>query len=370
MTRKMGTWYLVLLVPFFLPASCVCQDSQIFGVSKDVSYYTVELAKRFKINQDEAKSDFLEFTKRPHPFGSDRQRELASYLLARARSLQLEVYEEQFSMATPNPEAGKNGTSFVIEKIGYNIFARTKTFPQADCSVVLASHYDTKIVPGVDYVGANDSGSSSVLLLQLMAYLSREMKDMNGLMSEGPRCNITALWLDGEESQLWEWDAGLLQHPARIIDNTYGSRHAANMLTSCSLFEKETKCWPLRMGGTALPAFILLDMVGSPDLKLTREKNSSKKLVRLMERFAQKLDLSHVIDKESHAVSDDHEPFLKAGVHAVDLIDFNHLSTWHRAGDDLSTISYESMELAGKLAISMAVSISLEPKVFLGHADK
>ncbi|MBK7644134.1 MAG: M28 family peptidase [Planctomycetes bacterium] len=81
--------------------------------------------------------------------------------------------------------------------------------------VILASHYDTKLARGRfarPFVGANDGGSSTAVLLELARALAKA----------GPRTlTYRFLFLDGEEAVRWDW-AG--------EDNTYGSRQHAQAL--------------------------------------------------------------------------------------------------------------------------------------------
>ena len=51
---------------------------------------------------------------------------------------------------------------------------------------------------------------------------------------------------------------------------------------------------------------------------------------------------------EPFAVEDDHVPFLKAGVPAVDLIDLEY-APWHTAEDTLDKVSARSMEVVGRV---------------------
>ena len=44
---------------------------------------------------------------------------------------------------------------------------------------------------------------------------------------------------------------------------------------------------------------------------------------------------------------DDHEPFLRAGIPAVDLIQLNGYPYWHRPDDTLDKVSAKSMKIVG-----------------------
>jgi len=100
--------------------------------------------------------------------------------------------------------------------------------------VVLGSHYDTKSGIGPNFVGANDSGSSTGLLLELASALEK---------STHPFAEIRCIFFDGEEA---------VRHYGPT-DGLHGSRHAARML-------KEE--------GVPVRAVINMDMVGDRDLKI------------------------------------------------------------------------------------------------------
>ena len=51
------------------------------------------------------------------------------------------------------------------------------------------------------------------------------------------------------------------------------------------------------------------------------------------------------------AVEDDHVPFLRAGVPAVDLIDLDY-PAWHTADDTLDQVAPESLQAVGDVLIA------------------
>jgi glutaminyl-peptide cyclotransferase len=55
-------------------------------------------------------------------------------------------------------------------------------------------------------------------------------------------------------------------------------------------------------------------------------------------------------------VTDDHIPFLQAGVPAIDLIDFD-FPCWHRRCDDLSIVSARSLDAVGETMIEFLRSL-------------
>jgi glutaminyl-peptide cyclotransferase len=189
--------------------------------------------------------------------------------------------------------------------------------------IALASHYDTKLMEGKNFVGANDAGSSTGLLLEL----ARVLAD-----SKGPQ-DYWFVFLDGEEAFV-EWST---------FDSTYGSRHLAQRWKGEGLVPK-------------IRALILLDMIGDKDLDVWYETNSTKRLMDLFWSTAQRLGLGSILSNIKGAVGDDHLPFLDVGIPSVDIIDLNYgpeNSFHHTTADTLDKISPESMEKVGRVVLAM-----------------
>jgi glutaminyl-peptide cyclotransferase len=189
--------------------------------------------------------------------------------------------------------------------------------------IVIAGHYDT-LFGRKDFVGANDAGSSTGILLELADQFRSQLKN-------GKRTgySVWLVWLDGEEAfQHWT-----------DTDSTYGSRHLADK-------------W--KQDGTAakIKAFILADMIGDSDLNLERDNNSTPWLVDTVYQAASHLgEQSHFFAREV-AMEDDHIPFSKIGVPVVDLIDFDYgynNAFWHTKEDTMDKLSPKSFEIVGNV---------------------
>jgi Zn-dependent M28 family amino/carboxypeptidase len=176
---------------------------------------------------------------------------------------------------------------------------------------------------GINFVGANDAGASTGLLLEL----ARVLAEKKGTL------DYWFVFLDGEEAWI-DWST---------FDSTYGSRHLA-------------KRWVRERVAPRIRAFILLDMIGDRDLDLYRDTNSTPWLMDLMWRQAQKSGLSGILGQFEGGIEDDHLPFRDAGIPVLDIIDLNYgpgNSYHHTAQDSLDKVSPESMEKVGKLVIGM-----------------
>jgi Zn-dependent M28 family amino/carboxypeptidase len=223
-----------------------------------------------------------------------------------------EIQEVKFTATTPDGNFPM--TNYIAKYPG------TK-----DGVIVIAGHYDT-IFNRKDFVGANDGGSSTGILLELASQFRSQLKNgkRNGY-------SVWLVWFDGEEAfQHWT-----------DTDSTYGSRHLADK-------------W--KQDGTAakLKAFILADMIGDSDLYLERDNNSTAWLVDAVYQAASHLGhQSHFFGREV-AMEDDHIPFGKIGVPVVDLIDFDYgygNAFWHTKEDTVDKLSPKSFEIVGNVIV-------------------
>lgn len=91
-------------------------------------------------------------------------------------------------------------------------------------------------------------------------------------------------------------------------------------------------------------AVIIADMIGDADLNIYREKNSNRELTDTLFGIAKRLGYSkQFIDQEKYAMYDDHIPFIKQGIPAADLIDFDY-PWWHTLSDTADKLSEESLQ--------------------------
>lgn len=178
--------------------------------------------------------------------------------------------------------------------------------------VVVGAHYDTKDLPG--FVGANDSASGTAVVRQL----ARTIKP--GTL----RPTLVFVFFDGEESPRESQDFER--------DGLRGSKVAAAALAHAE-------------------AMVLLDFVGDRDLAIPREARSSKLLWARLRAAARRVGVGRVFSPRSQGVVlDDHLPFLRAGVPAIDLIDFD-FPCYHRRCDNLSVVSERSVDAVGETMI-------------------
>jgi Zn-dependent M28 family amino/carboxypeptidase len=223
-----------------------------------------------------------------------------------------QLEEDAFTASTPiGPVAMRN---FIVRFPG-----------KKNGVIVLATHYETNYwLKNINYVGANDSGSTTGLLMaigdQLRAETARR-KTLDGY----------SVWLvfdDGEESIQPAWTDS---------DSLYGTRHLAAKWARDGTLGK-------------IKAFILADMIGDKDLDIQRESQSTDWLVALVRQAAKKFGYERYFFKQDEQVSDDHLPFLRRGVPSIDIIDIDYGpndSYHHTAKDTMDKISAKSLTIDG-----------------------
>ena len=261
----------------------------------------------------------------PRPAGSKPLEKARKYIVAELKSYGLKVTLDEFTADTP---VGKRQMVNVTAEVAGD----------STDFVILASHYDTKLYKNMRFVGANDGGSSTAVLLELARALSASQRK--------PPVGYRLVFFDGEEAFCREWDE--CSKPD-APDNTYGSRRYVKELERTGQLK-------------SLRALILLDMVGYSRLQLGRDPMSTPWLVDTIWQTARELGYAkEFVEREEGVGGDDHEPFLKAGVDAVDLIQLNSYPFWHTADDTLDKISPRSLKTVG--AVVLASLPRVEEKV-------
>ena len=255
----------------------------------------------------------LEYTRKavafgPRPPGSPAIKQLQTYILAQIHSHGTAVSTDDFTATTPKGNIAMR-----------NIIAR---FPgNSGKVIVLSGHYDSKLLPG--FVGANDSGSSTGFLLEML-----------DVLQGAPRQDdVWLVWLDGEEA-FEQWSD---------TDSLYGSRHLAQKWLS---------------DGTAakVKALINVDMIGDKNLDLVYDMNSAPSLRSLVWKTAGQLGFGDNFRVSPQEMGDDHQPFLRAGIKSLDVIDFNYgpdNSWWHNGKDTMDKLSANSFRIVGKVIQSV-----------------
>ena len=236
----------------------------------------------------------------PRPSGSQALAHLQDYLQAELKSYGCSVETDSFGADTPVGRLPMK--NFLVKIPG-----------EKPGVILLGTHYDTKKLD--NFVGADDGGSSTAVMLELARLLC-------------PQHGKYAVWIaffDGEEA-VKNWSD---------TDSRYGSRQMAARLSTSGDIKK-------------IRAFLLADIVGGRRARFLRESSSTPALVDLIWNAAAKLGYSGIFLNESTSADDDHDSFLKRGVPSVDVIgDFLNNGYWHTPQDSLDKISGKTLAVVG-----------------------
>lgn len=247
----------------------------------------------------------------PRPAGSPALRQTRAYITRQLAALGLTVQEQSFTESTP---IGR------VEMV--NLIVRLNG--ERPDRILLAGHYDTKLMANATFAGANDGGSSAALLIELARVLASRPRTLT----------YEFIWFDGEEAFCTGWtDCGTSSSP----DNTYGSRHYVAAARAAGALSQ-------------LRALVLVDMVGDRRLEIRRDTNSTPWLVDLFWDAARRLGHGNVFVEATTTIDDDHVPFLKAGVPAIDIIDLDY-PAWHTPADTLDQVSADSLQIVGDVVL-------------------
>jgi acetylornithine deacetylase/succinyl-diaminopimelate desuccinylase-like protein len=231
----------------------------------------------------------------PRPAGSEPLRRLAGILRARLPRGRFE--------AVP----GHPGLRNVVGRL-----------PGRRPAVVVAAHYDTKDLPG--FVGANDGAGGTAAVLEI----ARALRRMNR-----PRGapEIRFVLFDGEEAT----DDRRFYETGVRGSKAYAARH-----------------------GDDVRALVLLDFVAEKGaMRIPREAGSHPGLWRRLRQAARRVGAGQAFPPGTVGeVTDDHTPFTRRGIPAIDLIDFT-FPCWHKPCDDLSAVSERSLDLSGEAVVEL-----------------
>ncbi|HUS12962.1 MAG TPA: M28 family peptidase [Pyrinomonadaceae bacterium] len=265
----------------------------------------------------------------PRISGSPELARTRDYILKSLKSFGVVVNTDEFTVTTP-----------IGEKKMVNL---TGEIPGESPDVVMiASHYESKFFKDMHFVGANDPATSVGTLLELARVLAASQQK--------PKLTYWLVFFDGEEAFCEEWEQCHNPNPADpknpLPDNTYGSRHYVSTLSD----KKE-------LG--RVRALILLDLMGAKKLELGRDTMSTRWLQDIVWRTAKEADYgNYFVERPEGVGGDDHEPFLRAGIDSLDLIQLTGYPHWHRADDTLDKVSAQSMKVVGDVVLASLPKIA------------
>lgn len=226
-----------------------------------------------------------------------------------------------------------------------NFIARFR--PRASGRILYVAHWDTR--PRADrsadlgeqrmpVPGANDGASGVAVLLGVA----------DALAVEPPLLGVDLLLVDGED--YGDFD--------RNKDVLLGSRHYSDNLDPAA----------------PRPLFaVVWDMIGDRELSILKEPNSVRGAPEVVHRVwdtAAELGYGRVFRQDSGPpLTDDHLPLQRAGLRAIDVIDFEFgpgNRFWHTTEDTIDKVSAESLQVVGDVALALVRRHRSQASALLG----
>lgn len=287
----------------------------------------------------------------PRPFGSPELAKAADYIGGELQKLGLEMKRHELL----HEKEKKTIRNLYVQIDGEN--------PDSGPILMLGAHYDTKLAVGhsdaahnFPFVGAIDGGGAPGVLLELARLLKARTPKL--------KCNVWLYWIDAEESIDWTWN------DERAL---LGSQAFCKMLSETKQLAR-------------VKAFVLLDLIGSKNMKIDEDGNSSATLQALFKAAGQAMgcekrmyEFPTAAERAYYAqkgvpwgTTDDHKIFTRFGVPSVLLIDFarrlpahlqglqqgqqpqvdaRYQQWWHTSDDTLEAMDSDSLALAGNLVM-------------------
>lgn len=252
----------------------------------------------------------------PRPAGSAALEQTRQYIEAALEGQGYTVTRDEFVAKTPVGEIPMANLIAVV--------------PAADGAadgpaILLAGHYDTLIGEGYDFVGANDAGSSTGILIEFGRVLAEH----------APPLPVWLVFFDGEEAMV-QWSE---------TDSRFGSHHMAARMEAAGELDH-------------IGAMILVDMIGDADLSFPKDGNGAAWLNDIVWETAAEIGYSRVFAPgKPQFMEDDHLPFIRHGrnVAAIDLIDFDYgpgNRNWHSPFDTMDKLDAGSFQAIGETLLT------------------
>jgi hypothetical protein len=245
----------------------------------------------------------------PRPAGSEALGKCRAYLAEQLKSFGWDVQEQAFEGYTPKGNIKFTNLRARLPIAGSDTWNRP-------CAILLGSHFDTKLFGSFEFVGANDGGSSTGVLLEFARVL--------GARTEAGQF-VELVFFDGEEAAV---NYTMNEHTKLPDDGLYGSRH----------YVEEMRKLP--------------SMVGDKDFKIEIPVNATDTLTDLFLTTAGELGFSANFGHARGEILDDHHPFLVSGIKSVDVIDLD-FKPWHTSSDNMASISEQSLGIVGQTTLQV-----------------
>ena len=201
------------------------------------------------------------------------------------------------------------------------------SLPGEHPAIVVGAHYDTLARPD-GFVGANNGAAGTAIVVEA----ARALRRIGG---GGRRREVRFALFDGEEP------------PAALPEETSDFYHSGL---------RGSRAYVAKHRGE-VRAMILLDYVAGRRVLLPHEASSSEALWDRLLEAADAVGARRYFSSDTGPrIVDDHTPFLRAQVPAVDLIDWRYPG--HSLADGLSLLSLRSVDAVGETVVRLVEELS------------
>ncbi|WP_367874180.1 M28 family peptidase [Luteolibacter sp. Populi] len=243
----------------------------------------------------------------PRPPASENYGKVMAYLEAEFAKSGWTTARQTFTRVTP-----RGPVNFCNLLARHGTADWTKSLP-----VVIGGHIDSKDLPAFHFIGANDGGSSTGVIVELARVLATDPQAAG---------QVELVLFDGEEALL-----GSLTH----ADGLYGSKYYALELSKRST-------WPA-IG-------IVLDLVGDKKYPIQSNPDAPAHFSDAVKSAAK--DSGFDLTSYPGQILDDHIPLQGTKLPTLHLIgDFTQMPYWHQAGDTLEVIDPAALEQTGRTVL-------------------
>ena len=248
----------------------------------------------------------------PRTLGSEGHEKIVNWMETELQSMDWDVSTQQIPRG-----------DYIIQ----NVVAKRGSGPPW---IIIGAHYDTRFFADQDpddtkhtepVPGANDGASGVAVLLELARVLP---DDLSG--------EVWLVFFDAEDNgniPYWDWIMGSTAFASNLTEHP--------------------------------DAVVIADMIGDADLNIYMERNSDQELTQEIWGVAESLGYAdHFISSPGYSMLDDHTPFLRVGIPAVDIIDFDY-PYWHTVDDTLDKVSSDSLKVVGDVLYNwLLTKLSIE----------
>jgi Zn-dependent M28 family amino/carboxypeptidase len=251
----------------------------------------------------------------PRPPGSDGYEKSLVYLEAAFAQIGWTTRRQSFPQGTP-----RGPVTFT------NLLAR-HTAGQSDWSrstpVIIGGHLDSKLIEAFPFVGANDGGSSTGVILELARVLST---------SPTEAAKVELILFDGEEAFL---------ENITPTDGLYGSKYYAHAMS-------KRATWP-SLG-------IVIDLIGDSRYGYYYNPEAPPSFAATIEKVAAETGMK--LARPPGPIIDDHVPLQNTGLPCLHLIgDFMNMPYWHQPGDTMEVIDVKALDQTGRTTLKFLAEV-------------